>query len=406
MRRKDIAFRPHIARTLTLLVGLLIFGLGSPAIARDGGDGQYGYERLADALARYRQAAGGDEPSPVSPGPALKLGAKGERVVALRQRLAVAATAEGAGGMASLLGSEDVSEVFDLSLEMAVRDFQERHGLAADGVVGASTLAEVNRTAEEQIRRIELNLERWAELPEDFGGRYILVNIAAFRLDAFEDGRPVLDLKAIVGRTDTRTPVISSAIRDVVINPSWYVPAKIASNELLPKGQDYLDRNGFEILPDGKLRQRPGPNNSLGQFKFLFPNPFDVYLHDTSARSLFDRSARALSHGCVRIERPDELAAWVLRDAPQWSEDAIQDTLDSGREKRVRLPEPIPVHIVYWTAWVDNSGALRFSPDVYGQDREALIARSAGTDRRKTLTASGPSTGARTAETVASREQR
>jgi L,D-transpeptidase YcbB len=164
-----------------------------------------------------------------------------------------------------------------------------------------------------------------------------------------------------------------------VLNPSWYVPKSIASKEIRPKGRSYLRRNGFEVLPDGRLRQKPGPNNSLGQVKFRFPNRFGVYLHDTQARSLFDRAARALSHGCVRVERPEDLAAWVLRDAPGWSEDAILDALDSGRERLVELPEPIPVHIVYWTAWVDDAGTLRFAPDIYDQDRDVLVSR--GTTR-------------------------
>ncbi len=219
MRRPDFFVGHHGAGSLVLLVVLVFTLLGEPVAAREG------YGRLEEALERYRRVAGRDEPEPVPPGPALKLGAKGERVVALRERLAAVAEAEGAG---PLLDPE-LPETFDFSLEMAVRDFQERHGLEPDGVAGASTLAEVNRTAEEQIRKLEVNLERWRRLPPDFGERHILVNIPAFRLDAMEDGRSVLDMKVIVGRNDTRTPVVSSAIEDVVLNPSWYVPKSIAS---------------------------------------------------------------------------------------------------------------------------------------------------------------------------------
>ncbi|MFP5288813.1 MAG: murein L,D-transpeptidase, partial [Thermoanaerobaculia bacterium] len=271
------------------------------------------------------------------------------------------------------LPDSDRPEVFDAVLEEAVRDFQERHGLKADGIAGASTLAELNRPAEDQILKIEVNLERWRrwrQTPADLGERHILVNIAAFRLDAIEDGRSVLDMRVIVGRPDTRTPVVSSAIERVVLNPSWYVPKSIASKEIWPKGRSYLRRNGFEVLPDGRLRQKPGPNNSLGQVKFRFPNRFGVYLHDTPSRSLFDRAVRALSHGCVRVERPADLANWVLRDHPEWSEEAVQAALDAGRERSVEIPEPIPVHIGYWTAWVDDQGTLRFGPDVYDQDRD------------------------------------
>ncbi len=342
-----------------------------------------GYERLEEALERYRRIAGRSEPEPVPPGPSLELGAEGERVVALRARLAAAAEAEAA----EPLSETELPEVFDATLEEAVRAFQERHGLPVDGIAGASTLAELNRTAEDQIRKIEVNLERWRRMPADLGERHILVNIAAFRLDAIEEGRSVLDMRVIVGRTHTRTPVVSSAIERVVLNPSWYVPRSIASKEIWPKARksrSYLRRNGYEVLPDGKLRQKPGENNSLGRVKFRFPNRFGVYLHDTPSRSLFDRPVRALSHGCVRIERPADLATWVLRDDPQWSPEAIQAALDSGRERAVELPEPIPIHIAYWTAWVDDHGTLWFGQDVYDQDRDlASFLKSSPASRFK-----------------------
>lgn len=329
-----------------------------------------GYERLQEALDRYRRVTSRGEPEPVPPGPTLKLGTKGDRVVALRERLARAAEAEAA----EPLPGTDRPEVFDISLEMAVLAFQERHGLPADGAAGPATLAELNRTAEDQIRKIEVNLERWRRMPPDLGKRHVLVNIAAFRLDAVEDGRSVLDMRVIVGQRHTRTPVLSSAIERVVLNPSWYVPASIASKELRPKGRSYLRRNGYQVLPGGKLVQRPGAGNSLGRVKFQFPNRFRVYLHDTPSRSLFDRAVRALSHGCVRLERPADLAAWALRDNPQWTPEAIQAAIDSGRERAVTLPEPIPVHIAYWTAWVDDYGTLRFGPDVYNQDSDLVWA--------------------------------
>lgn len=340
-----------------------------------------GHERLEEALERYRRIAGRGEPEPVPPGPALKPGAEGKRVAALRARLAAAAEAEGADP----LPDTDRPELFDASLEEAVRGFQERHGLQADGIAGASTLAELNRPAEEPIRKIEVNLERWRRMPSDLGKRHILVNIAGFRLDAVEDGRSVLDMRVIVGKTDSRTPEVSSAIKRVVLNPSWYVPKSIASKEIWPKGRSYIRRNGFEVLPDGKLRQKPGPNNSLGRVKFRFPNRFGVYLHDTPSRSLFDRAVRAFSHGCVRVERPADLANWVLRDHPQWSPEAVQSALDEGRERSVELPEPIPVHIAYWTAWVDDQGTLRFGRDVYDQDRD-IAAFLKPSDRKQRTT--------------------
>lgn len=345
-------------RSILVVLSFTLLGVAEPVPPHEG------YERLQQALERYRQVAGRGEPEPVPPGPTLKPGAEGNRVAALRARLAMAAEAEAAAP----LPSTDRPEVFDVSLEMAVLAFQERHGLPADGIAGPSTLAELNRTAEDQIRKIEVNLERWRRLPPDLGERHILVNIAAFRLDAIEDGRSVLDMRVIVGQRHTRTPVLSSAIERVVLNPSWYVPASIASKELWPKGRSYLRRNGYQVLPGGKLVQRPGAGNSLGRVKFQFPNRFRVYLHDTPTRSLFDRTVRAFSHGCVRIERPAELAVWALRDDPRWTPEEIQAVIDSGRETAVTLPEPIPVHIAYWTAWVDDYGALRFGRDVYDLD--------------------------------------
>lgn len=355
-------------RSILVVLGFTLLGAQEVASRSlsESAPAHEGYERLEQALERYRRITDRGEPEPVPPGPALKLGAEGEQVAALRARLAAAAEAEAADP----LPETDLPEEFDATLEEAVFAFQERHGLQADGIAGASTLAELNRTAEEQIRKIELNLERWRRMPADLGERHILVNIAAFRLDAIEDGRSVLDMRVIVGRTDTPTPVVSSAIESVVLNPSWYVPKSIASKEIWPKGRSYLRRNGFEVLPDGKLRQRPGANNSLGRVKFRFPNRFGVYLHDTPSRSLFDRTFRALSHGCVRLERPEDLAAWALGDDPQWSWEAVQDAFDSGRERSVKLLEPIPVHIAYWTAWVDDYGTLRFSQDVYDLDGE------------------------------------
>ena len=319
-----------------------------------------GYGLLREALARYRRIALRGDSEPVPPGPSLRAGDQGERVEILRARLAEAAEAD---------GSPDLPGA---TLEEAVRRFQQRHGLVEDGVAGPATLAELNLPAADHVRKIEVNLERWRWLPHDLGQRHVLVNIAAFRLDAVEDGRSSLDMRVIVGKPYTRTPMFSSAMNSVVLNPSWNVPKSIVPEVLAKARKDpsYLRRENFETLPGGGLRQRPGPRNALGTIKFLFPNRFGVYLHDTSAPALFGSTVRTFSHGCIRIEKPFDLAAWALRDDARWNAGAIRAGIEAGKERSVPLPHKIPVHVAYWTAWVGDDGILRLGRDVYQRDDE------------------------------------
>lgn len=334
------------------------------------------YRQLRQALLRYRDLARLGEPAPIPEGPKLQFGDRGERVVRLRERLDAAA--QGAG--TELPPPSPSPELFDEALAQAVRLFQARHGFAEDGVVGAATLAELNRPAEERVRQIEANLERWRWLPSDLGARYLRVNIPAFRLDAVEEDRSVLTLRVIVGRPKTSTPTFSSSMNAVQLNPSWYVPKSILNGEIFPKAQKdptFLARLGYQVLSKERVRQRPGPSNALGRFKFVFPSRFGVYLHDTPSRTLFSREFRALSHGCVRVENPFELAVWALRNDSKWTPEEIRARLDTGKERQVKLPEAVPVHIGYWTAWAGDDGVLRFGRDVYQQDA-GLIRRLAG----------------------------
>ena len=332
---------------------------------------QRGYELLREALSRYRRIALRGDSEPVPAGPSLRAGNQGERIAMLRTRLADAAEADAAEPVAPT----ESPDLFDASLEEAVRRFQQRHGLEEDGVAGPVTLAELNQPPADHVRQIEVNLERWRWLPHDLGQRHVLVNIAAFRLDAVEDGRSALDMRIIVGKPYTRTPMFSSAIGSVILNPSWNVPRSIIPEVLSKARKDpsYLRREGFETLPGSRLRQKPGPRNALGMIKFVFPNRFGVYLHDTSAPGLFGSTIRTFSHGCMRIEKPFDLAVWALRDDPRWNADAIRDGIESGRERSVPLPYKIPVHVAYWTAWVDDGGTLRLGRDVY--QRDAQLAR-------------------------------
>lgn len=358
---RDCAAVPAVSDLPTLLESGLSAGNLRQVLA-DLPPPHEGYRRLRDALARYRRVAAGDSWEAVPEGPAIRpgdLAAGGERVEALRQRLAQAAEADAA----------PLAE----PLEQAVRDFQERHGLEADGVVGPQTLQALNEPVSEHLHQLELDLERWRWLPRDLGKRYVLVNIAGFWLHAVEDGRIALESKVIVGKPYTRTPMFSGAMTRVVFNPYWYVPNSIATKEIAPRlnrDPGYLARNHYEPIPGRSglaLRQRPGPDNALGRIKFLFPNRFNVYLHDTPSRSLFSRTQRTFSHGCIRVEKPLELGDWVFQGT-EWTPEALRAAIDTGRNREIALAHPIPVHVAYWTAWVDDAGVLQMRRDVYERD--------------------------------------
>jgi len=206
-----------------------------------------------------------------------------------------------------------------------------------------------------------------------------MVNIPAFRLDAIENGKSVLSMKVVTGKKDSPTPVLADRMTTVVFSPYWNIPQDIVQKEILPKvskDPDYLSKNHMEADDKGNYRQLPGKGNSLGQVKFLFPNHYNVYLHDTPAQSLFARIERDFSHGCVRLDEPTKLAQYVLRDQPEWTEDKIKAAMDAGVEKSVALKQPLPIYLVYFTAWEDH-GALRTVPDVYGIDRRHSAAASA-----------------------------
>lgn len=331
------------------------------------------YAKLRKALARYRELA--EQGGWPAVGTQLKRKAAGEPVRRLRARLAVE-------GYMPAPAQQPGEDVYDEALANVVRRFQQLHGLEVTGNVDADTLAELDTPAAERVRQIQVNLERWRWLPDDFGQRYIKVNIPEFRMQLVDGGRPALEMRVVVGKAQqNRTPVFSDKMTYLVLNPAWNIPVEIVQSEIEPelaKDPDYLGRKGIERVEEGSgYRQPPGPDNPLGLVKFMFPNEFDVYLHDTPADHLFAKAERDFSHGCIRLEKPIDLANYLLKDDPKWTPEAILEAIAAGEIKDIPIPKPLPVHILYFTAWVDDNGVVEFRRDVYGQDAklEAALAQ-------------------------------
>lgn len=346
------------------------------------------YMAMRTVLAKYRKILT-DGGWPVIPaGASLRLGDHGRRVTLLRQRLVLAGDLQFAG--------QDGADQFDGCLASAVRRFQIRHGLTIDGVVGRKTRASLNVSVSDRIRQIEMNMERWRSIPHNLGQRFFLVNIAGFKLTVFENNQPVMDMRVVVGRSARRTPVFSARLKYMVLNPYWYIPSQIAVKDILPQIKNHIgyllhrkirifaswDKDANELDPDSidwsqfnqrlfpfKLRQDPSPLNALGRIKFILPNQFDVYLHDTPAKQLFLKTSRDFSSGCIRLQRPIDLAAYLLQNRGQWSRDAILQTIKSGQRKIIRIQDTVFVHLFYWTAWVDKEGMVHFRKDIYTRDK-------------------------------------
>ncbi|HEV7787364.1 MAG TPA: L,D-transpeptidase family protein, partial [Thermoanaerobaculia bacterium] len=349
-----------------------------------------GYQRLNQALAAYRAIAARGGWGEVQAGPPLKAGDRGPRVAALRTRLG--ASSDLAAPPAT--PGAPPADRYDETVAAGVSHFQSRHGLEPTGKVSDETLAELNVPVEARIRQIEVNLERWRWMPASLGDRYILVNVPDFRLDVVEGGAVPLTMRAIVGKPKSRTPIFSSRMSSLQLNPVWNLPNDIVRKEIAPKlasDPGYLRRHGMVLIrvrgnQEGavrpaaanlsklgkgspyRLRQRSGADNALGQVKFLFPNPFDVYLHGTTSPRLFARTERGLSHGCIRLEKPQDLAAYLLKDDPKWTPETIEAAIATGEHKTISLPRPLPVYILYWTAWVDDDGTVELRRDLYGHD--------------------------------------
>lgn len=332
------------------------------------------YVRLRQAYLRYRDYAQHAAWKPIALALPLTPGASGPDVVKLRHRLA----AEG-------LAPPGDSPEFDADLSAALGRFQAARGLPASGVVRLATLTALNIAPGARLRTIRLNLERWRAMPRDLRPTRIEVNVPGSQVVLFEDGQPVLTMRAVVGALEHPTPVLQTRMAAVTFNPPWIVPSSIIVNEIRPailKDPDYLKRHDYTYVdvPGGKqLIQRPGPQNALGRIKFEMPNRFDIYLHDTSRQDLMDRSRRALSHGCIRLDNPRALARRLLASDSAWTLDAIDAAIATGKTQTVPLPKPIPVYVLYETAFADADGTVEFRTDIYDRDGrldEALVARN------------------------------
>ena len=319
------------------------------------------YHALRAGRVRYAALAeaGGWESLPE--GPTLRPGERADMVSALRARLAM----EGYGAAETVEAT-----LFDPALEAAVRAFQESHVLEVDGVVGPATRRALNVPAAERLAQIDANLERWRWLPAALPPDRLEVDTGAQEAVLYRGGAPVLKMRAIVGAPKHPTPMFASRIEAVVFNPPWNVPPSIARNELLPaeaRRPGLLASMGIRWV-DGRLQQRPGPNNSLGQVKFDIPNRFGVYLHDTPGKGLFAQPVRAFSHGCMRLEKPRDLAA-VLLARQGGSPRTVEAAIAAGTTRRVNLRHPIPVYVLHYTVRAE-AGRLSFRPDIYGWDRK------------------------------------
>jgi murein L,D-transpeptidase YcbB/YkuD len=313
------------------------------------------------ALARYRvlEAAGGWSDIPA--GPSLHPGKADPRLPLLRARLRVE------GDLAEPLPDE---AVLDATTVAALKRFQIRHGIGPDGVLGAATLAALNLPVGARIDQIAANLERWRWMGRAIPDSRIEVNIASQTLRVVADGEITMTMRTVVGDPKHWTPLLVATARSILLNPTWTVPASIIKNEIRPKLRrepDYLERNDMQWIGD-QLVQAPGPNNSLGRLKLEVRDGFDIYLHDTPGHAAFARDRRALSHGCVRLERPLDLAAELLADRPGWAQDDIQAAIDTGATARVQLGKTVTVVLSYWTVETAPDGAIVFHDDIYGRD--------------------------------------
>ncbi|MBF8962422.1 L,D-transpeptidase family protein [Pontibacter sp. FD36] len=362
-----------------------------------------GYTDLRDALQRYRELEekGGWAKVKLGNRKILEKGDTAAAVISLRKRL---------DPSAQINANDPAMRKFDDKLEAQVKSFQELHGIVPDGKVGGNTLRMMNVPVEDRIQQIMMNMERWRWIPKrlvpkSLDQKYIWVNIPEYKMYVYEDPsnspeaersyKKTMEMNVIVGKELNSTPIFSDKMEYVVLAPYWNIPNSIVEKEIAPamaRNPSYLEGQNMEVVTKERnpkqispssidwtsvtektfpymVRQRPGPKNALGTMKFLFPNEHAIYLHDTPSGSLFSQTQRGFSHGCVRLQRPMDLAKYVLKDMPEWTESRIEETINGGEETWITLPKKVQVYLVYFTSWVDEDGNVHFRDDIYGHDK-------------------------------------
>ena len=345
-----------------------------------------GYKALKHELQHFRELAQQGGWQKFDWGPTLEPGVQHKQVLQLRRRLALT------GDL--VVDPFPDMDVYDRWLEEAVMHYQARHGLEVDGKVGPKTRRSLNVTVSKKIRQIRINMERWRWLPRKLGGRYVMVNMTGFELYIMENGSEILSMPVIIGKSYRSTPTFSGLISYMEYNPYWTIPKKLVLEDIIPRqlrDSTYLSRKSIKVYrgwenprevdpqtvdwskvnPDRFpywMRQEPGPKNALGRIKFLFSNPYAVYLHGTPDKHLFDRVVRAFSSGCIRVKDPVRLAAFLLNDGTQQMEEDVLANIHLGINQGIDLPIAVPIYLIYWTAWVDDEGRMNFRDDIYGRD--------------------------------------
>ncbi|MFO7814864.1 MAG: L,D-transpeptidase family protein [Halanaerobiales bacterium] len=348
------------------------------------------YLKLRNTLDTYKNIKKEGGFKKVDIGRVVEEGMQGYDILQLKERLKQSEDYKG-----------DINNKFDKELYEAVTVFQSRHGLSPDGIVGEDTKIALNKNVDMRLEKITINMERLRWLPQKLGETYIFVNIANYELKVVEEQQNIFDMKVIVGKEQRSTPVFSDKINRLVFNPSWNLPKSIAVEDKLPlikEDIDYLTKNNYKVLriSEGKfeevdpeeidweeldeenfnyyLKQEPGPNNALGSIKFMFPNKYSVYLHDTPQKELFEEMERSFSSGCIRLEEPYKLAEYILKRNDMWEPEKIEKILTSKEETKIDLTEKIPIHIIYMTSWVNDEGELQFRKDIYNRDKNLIEA--------------------------------
>lgn len=325
------------------------------------------FPALRDELLRYRQIAQqGGWPRIEIKKERLKQGDRHPIIPAVKRRLQLV-------GLYAQV--HDTTNLYSHELEAAIKNGQRAFGLAEDGIIDAALLQAFNVPVEQRIRQMLINLERMKWMPP-LPSAYLLANIPEYRLHVVANGQEALTMNIVVGKAANKTVIFSDELKYIVFSPYWNVPRSIVRKEIYPamrRSRSYLRRHNMEVtgysggLP--VVRQKPGRSNALGRVKFIFPNSYNIYFHDTPAKSLFEKERRAFSHGCVRLQQPAELAAFLLKDKPEWTREKIRAAMSRSADQWVTLEPHVPVFITYFTAWVDDAGVLHFADDIYGHDK-------------------------------------